>query len=329
VTFPHQLKQPLKQALGRLARDAGLLPRLFRGKTLILAYHRVVTSDRAAAGLEPGMFVAVGTFARQLAFLKRHFNVVALARFLAEPQSREPRCVITFDDGWRDTYTNAFPLLAQAGVPATIFLASGYMGTTDWLWSDRAAYLVSRGWPGAHELWRRLVGIEGGPAGEAPAEFGARLICRLKGMAASGREETVERARQELGIAYPEQRLFLDWAEAAEMAAGGISFGCHTLGHTDLTGLEGAALEAELVEPLRQMQERPGFVPVLSYPYGAWSPQVAEAARAAGYAAAVTMCAGLNGAHTDRFALHRIGLHQDISSTDDLLAFRLMRAALG
>src|SRR5512144_307957 len=95
----------------------------------ILMYHRVLPRARAEAlAVEPGMFVEPATFARHLDWLLGAFRVMPLAEIVARFASRRalpPRaCAITFDDGWQDNFEHAFPLLAQRGLPATIFLVT-------------------------------------------------------------------------------------------------------------------------------------------------------------------------------------------------------------
>ena len=105
-----------------------------RGSTVILTYHRVVEKwDRTLDYSQPGMVVTVPTFERQLSFLREHFDIVPFSSLLAvgnedRPAAR-PRCVITFDDGWRDNYDLAFPILRQHDLPATIFLTTDFVGT--------------------------------------------------------------------------------------------------------------------------------------------------------------------------------------------------------
>ncbi|MFH0810733.1 MAG: polysaccharide deacetylase family protein [Pseudomonadota bacterium] len=330
VVLGQTAKKSTKQLLGRLGRRAGLLSRLYRGKTLILTYHRI-TGPGESACLEPGMYVEAATFARHIRFLTRHFSVIPLAGFLARPAHSAPRCVITFDDGWLDNHTHALPLLRQAGLPATVFLAEDYfLGVSEWLWSDRAAWLAARSWPAALGLWIPLTGADL-EFQRGRAEFVASLVAYLKGLDDDAREAVLSLAGQRLGAAgvLPRERRFLNRQEIAQMASQGITFGCHTRSHRDLTRLDPADAAAELRGPLKTMSDVPGFLPVLSYPYGSWNPVVAAEAGAAGYQAALTMTAGANGPRTDRFALRRVGLHQDVSASDDLLAFRLLRAALG
>ena len=101
-----------------------------RDATIVLTYHRVLEKWEPTLDYsQPGMVVTVPTFERQLSFLERHFEIVPLRRLIEDRAmrgvARRPRCVITFDDGWRDNYDMAFPILRRHDIPATIFLTAG------------------------------------------------------------------------------------------------------------------------------------------------------------------------------------------------------------
>ena len=81
----------------------------------------------------------------------------------------------------------------------------------------------------------------------------------------------------------------------------------HTLTHPDLTTLDDAALEHELVESRRELRERFGVrADFLAYPAGRYDVRVQAAARAAGYKAATTVDEGIARGRDDRFALKRV-----------------------
>lgn len=89
----------------------------------VLMYHSV--NPQAAAGNR--LAVSVKTFERQMRFLeKHHYNVIpleAVAGFLKDKRKVPPKTVaITFDDGYKDNYRYAFPILKKYNLCATIFI---------------------------------------------------------------------------------------------------------------------------------------------------------------------------------------------------------------
>ena len=115
---------------------------------LILMYHRIVERSSAGSYLQDGMYVEPGNFRKQIDYLKYHFNIISLQD---TPQlligqgygkTEKPSCILTFDDGWRDFYLNAFPVLKNYNVCATVFLTTGFIGTTKQFWTDRLAKII-------------------------------------------------------------------------------------------------------------------------------------------------------------------------------------------
>jgi peptidoglycan/xylan/chitin deacetylase (PgdA/CDA1 family) len=102
-----------------------ILAALGRSRAVVVYYHRVGGCDR--------MSKPARAFGRDLAALKRRYECVGLAelcRRLREGERLRRRSVcVTFDDGYRDNYTTAMPILLAAGVPATFFVATGFVNT--------------------------------------------------------------------------------------------------------------------------------------------------------------------------------------------------------
>ena len=123
----------------------------------------------------------------------------------------------------------------------------------------------------------------------------------------------------------PRNRQVIDWSEAQEMSAAGMSFGSHSATHRILTLLDADQARREIQGSWDTLRAKPvTTVPVFCYPNGDWSPEVARLVEAAGYAAAVTTQFGYeDAAPTQRFALKRINVHDHVTRTPALFAFHL------
>src|SRR6516164_9470949 len=132
-------KRFAKVVLGHALVRSGLWKRSLqmwaeRRTVIILTYHRVIEKwDRTLDYSGPGIVVTASTFDRHIAFLKEHFEIVTLDALIEDGytagRTPRPRCVVTFDDGWRDNYDLAFPILRRHDIPATIYLATDFIGT--------------------------------------------------------------------------------------------------------------------------------------------------------------------------------------------------------
>jgi len=123
-----------KHALGRLAFAARLDAVMLRG-AVIVAFHRVGDGDD-----RQGLTIGRDKFERHCRFFSRHFNVVSLREIVTRLERLQPvdGCLaITFDDGYRDNFVHARPVLETLGLPATFFVVSRWMGTDVWPWWDR------------------------------------------------------------------------------------------------------------------------------------------------------------------------------------------------
>jgi len=95
-----------------------LFRRLYRHKTLILAYHAVEIHDETEFRRQ--LFISQQTLAKRLDYLAKYCQVVSLERI--NNSSGRNRVVITLDDGWYSNLTLAAPLLAQYQFPYTVYL---------------------------------------------------------------------------------------------------------------------------------------------------------------------------------------------------------------
>lgn len=110
---------------------------LNRGRLIILMYHRISAPQNGNAHLCVSPF----NFERHLQYLSKNFNLISLDELSNYIEKRmypkRDSVLLTFDDGWEDNYTNAFPLLKKYKAPALIFLVSGFIGKEEMLKSNQ------------------------------------------------------------------------------------------------------------------------------------------------------------------------------------------------
>ena len=296
------------------AHGGPFLRRRRSGNVQILVYHRV---KREPDSFLPAMRLA--TFERQMECLARRFHVVDLTEAL-EAISRESvpdnAVVITFDDGYRDNFDVAWPVLSGLALPATVFLATGVIGTQRILWHDRVFHAF-------HETTAATLpgfGPDGGALRlDGPERRRAaldRVLSHLKSLDPERRDETIGRVLGRLGIAEPAPtaRLMLSWEEVREMRRGGMGFGAHTVTHPVLSRLPIERAREEIAGSKREIERQVGApVTLFAYPNGRESDFDAttkEILRSEGYAGAVTSIFGANpapGAAWDPFEIRRGG----------------------
>lgn len=281
-----------------------------RDPFLVLIYHRVHAAE-SRFSIER---TTPESFRGQMAHLARDYNVLPLdeiVRRLGAEEPLPPRAIaVTFDDGYEDNYTEAFPILRDLGLPATVFLTTGCIGTGDSLWFDRVLRAFERS-P------RERVPLPGGAMSEdlrddARREHEAiRALYALMRLPNQERLAAVDRLVEDLGgnDGIPPARM-LNWDQVREMARGGITFGAHTVTHPILTRLGLADAEAEIVDSKRKIEAEVGRpVDLFAYPVGRrsdYAPEVIRIVTEAGFRAALTTTSGANARGDDLLLLRRV-----------------------
>ncbi len=307
---------------------------ILRNRCVVLAYHRVCDAGEAGVPIEEGMSVSTKTFEDHLKYLRKKYRLLSLDSFLSSLWSGVPfrrACLITFDDGWADTYRNAFPLLRKYGIPAVVFLTTDYMGTDDWFWPEKVSYLFSsfeaRTWDSCRtEEARQAVRIYRS-RGTDPAQGIHEAIQYLKQFDTLAIQDILTDLMRASGTErFPPVRAILTWSEANEMAQWGISFGSHTRRHVILTRVQDPeVIQNELCQSRQTISERTGREAVaFCFPNGDFNDHLIAAVRTCGYRAAFIGARGFVAASDDPYKLKRISLHQSSAPNTARLACRIL-----
>lgn len=109
------------------------------GKLLVLCYHKIDDISRDWNNIT----VSKKQFQKQMVYLKDNYNIISGDSDWENLEGNN--IVITFDDGYEDFYLNAWPILEELKIPATVFISSGTIGTDDELWCNKLVWLVLEG----------------------------------------------------------------------------------------------------------------------------------------------------------------------------------------
>ena len=287
-------------------------------RVLVLSYHRVVGNYalEAERGL-PTLNIARETFRKHLEVLCQTHDVVrlddAMEVLAGRRAARRDAAVITFDDGYRDVYEHAFPVLREMKLPAVAYVPSSFIGTSkrlahDRLWAalktmeKRALGPMSVG-VGADYEGLLLRAFEGAPT---PNKVLERLIADNPTSVLYGLAEMLEDRLRIDRADGPRGQLPMSWEMLREMGTHGIETGAHTAEHTVLTNqpLDEARRE---IAACKSVLEKGTGRPVRHFAYcnGWYSAGVAQALRAEGFTSAVTTEDMPNMPGVDPYALKR------------------------
>jgi peptidoglycan/xylan/chitin deacetylase (PgdA/CDA1 family) len=235
---------------------------------------------------------------------------------------------ITFDDGYADNLHEASPRLASAGVPATLFLATGFVGQRHEYWWDELArgILLGTGAVDAEvKVGRERILLELRDGDERDSGWRAWQEPRtdrqsaylsawkqLRTAAPAEREDAMARLRTELEIPPPQpEDLPMTAREVAALAGGGaFDFGGHTATHAVLPALTPAERRDDIRQG-RDACERLIGSPItgFAYPHGALDDDSEAAVRECGFAwACGTRSDPVPARGANRYALPRFGV---------------------
>lgn len=311
-----------------LARRVMRRARTPRAAAAILMYHRV-----ADVQYDPwNLAVSPENFEQQLAYLKRHHTPMPLNELIEALQTGKlphNAVAITFDDGYRDNLVNARPLLLRHGLPATLFLATGWVGSSVPFWWDELAeftlgsvdrvihtdsidgetFTLDWGLPEAADLSFAWRASEDPQTGRQKAYVA--LWRKLQRSSQAERTRVMNSFRACFRARRDSLSMPMDASEIRELIEDDlITLGAHTVHHPALTQLSAQECRDEILTSAEQCSTLSGAkVSGFAYPYGDVNGMVRNVVVEAGLSwACSTRAAHLTNGGQDVHALPRLAI---------------------
>ena len=309
------------------------IPQLFHSlayqdELTIIMYHGIVNEPLM---VNEWCFVEEHSFRMQIAYLKKHFEIISLSEVVERMRSggiKRPTAVVTFDDGYQNNFDLAFPILLRERIPATIFLTTGLINTNDTVWYCRFNIALSR----KHRLQMEWNGFK----------FDLSTL-DLKAKASVAIQESLKKLEQsqlmttlrhiilrldgdpDCSIETNSPFRMLGKTAIAEMAGSGlIEFGAHTHNHAILSQLSDKERYNEIRKSIDAVYELTGRpCRYFAYPNGRAEDYDIETIRdleTCGIQIGVTTISGPNNRVTPAMELRRYGVGADLPMAE----FQLM-----
>jgi len=329
--WSHMSKRELAQVLDRTGVLEAILRARTRGGTpwlTVLTYHRIHENPDGQP-FDTGVIDATPSeFARQMAIVRRYFTPIGiheLRDFMRGCALPPNPLIVTFDDGYRECYERALPILVAQSVKATFFIATSYVSKRRVFWWDRIAYILNRterdrlelSYPMTLQLDCRRV---------ARVQTGRTLLKLVKSHYGLDIERFLEELASAAGVEWNSElerrladELVMNWNQVRELHAAGMEIHSHTRTHRILQTVRPEELSSELAgarEDLEnQLNER---VSGVSYPVGrsiSASPALRAAVRDSGYEVGFSNGSGVSSlkGKFDPFDVRRISVERGLA----------------
>jgi peptidoglycan/xylan/chitin deacetylase (PgdA/CDA1 family) len=285
-----------------------------------LNYHRIGEANGTIFDRE--LYSATeADFDRQVRYLKTNFDIISPRDIQYVVRVRRGRHVlITFDDGFADNYTAAFPILTAHDARATFFVATGFIDEPKLPWWDEIAWMTRMCKRAAVDVPAFL------PArvtfDEPEREIALRTLLRAYKKLPIGRTtEYLHALGDATGTGRPPadvtdvRKLWMTWDMLREMRAAGMTIGGHTVNHPILSSMNREQQREEIVGCERRLVEELGApMRAFAYPVGsldAFNADTRDCLREQGVTTAFSYYGGIRKlTEWDNYDIPRLGVER-------------------
>jgi len=304
-------KYPLKnQSIKRIWRFVAKITKIFFyiiGSWLPVKGIAVFCYHSIGDGRYP-IALPLGKFRKQMEYLKRKgFGVMTSREFIDCIKSnkipKQKSVLITFDDGFKDNFTNAFPLLSKLRFPFIIFLTTDFIGKrAEWFNEYAYSHLHANRNTTKHNITRENM----------ETIRSSEFVRKNMGFLLNYSDEKLKELIYSLNEVASQQ--ICQWDDVKEMSEQGVSFGSHSCKHWFLSDLSTEDLIQEVKNSKVKIEKMIGKeVKLFAYPFGNYSKKVKKVLSQQGYEAAFSAVQAPCDNYFDRYAINRILIHKDIS----------------
>lgn len=296
-------------------------------KLTILTFHRVTNGKYASHGL-PTISVSMTNFESLIKFINKHYTVISMQEFLkgVREDSELPSnsLILSFDDGYKELFRTAWPLLRKYQLPAVLFVPTALLDKKSTFWWD-AVYTFLKSarrsdldqklsndpaiqpylnW--LEEIFTKAI--------EKRNQYIFNFIESLQAANAEIRDRVLNCLQNIYRNAKRRVQLpdVLSWNDLRKFSESVFEIGSHTVNHQFLTSVSERVVKNELGHSKNRLEHHLNKeISCFSYPGGKYDELTTQLVKEAGYSCAFTSNEGLNSTNSDAYKLKRINISDD------------------
>jgi peptidoglycan/xylan/chitin deacetylase (PgdA/CDA1 family) len=315
----NNVKPMLRDVAANIAYFTGATYYAARNNLTIVTFHRILTQFQLNQYPLKNLAVTCEEFSWLISFFKENYTCGTLQEvmnlFEAGERPKKPFLAITFDDGQRDNYDNAIPILEAHQIKATFFIAiNGVINDTN-LWHDNIAYSLQNLLKDHNSSLEELLRQHGLTMDDSLEDKIAPIVGYAKKLPDEQRLKLEHQLLQiDSGRPCPAWDGVMNWDQVKSLVTKGHEVGSHTFSHPILTNCSESKIIEEVHHSKLFLEETLGSsVNAFCYPNGDYDLNIVHIVKTAGYGHAVTTNWGLNSKSTSIFELKRCDIQSQTS----------------
>jgi peptidoglycan/xylan/chitin deacetylase (PgdA/CDA1 family) len=289
-----------------------------RHKVIILWYHGICEDTfRLLSGYDE-RHIQKSKFREQLSFLKRRgYNFLNMSEFIDILHNKKriyKMVVLTFDDGYRNVVTNAYPIMKEFNAKGCFYLISGLIDEGKLLWTDYIETIVRNFNRGkftfifkGEKIFYTLDDKKSYEATMLDIKNKLRTLPELE------RIEHLKQFDNKNITDFPKEFIFANWAQIQSLDRKILEIGSHTKHHPNLTNISSSeGVMAEIKNSKVKIEKKVGYeINYFCYPAGKYNEDIVKKVKECRYSSAVTIKHGFNDESTNLYKLNRIEAPED------------------
>jgi len=264
--------------LMRLAHRAGVWDaahKMMPQRLTVLAYHRIAEpTAECSRSFVPNISATPEGFAEQMDFVNKRYNVISVDHLLSWLRNERDLpaypALITFDDGYRDVYDAAFPILDKRNMPFLVFIATNCINSDLPFWWDMAAFAFQKTLLKTGTL--PLIGKQSWNGVDSRMNLIRQWVGAAKYLGHNEKQQAVGDLASALRVGNPSEayaEMHLTWDQVKEMADKNAAFGAHTCSHPILSRISDSEARLEILGSKAILEEHLGGpIRTFAYPNG-------------------------------------------------------------